>query len=208
MNQGRTKESSRAGIQAFSELQERVQKALMLPTFSTTHDASKLVTQNDTAKSVPNAGSSPESARPRHQPNWTVWNNRPLVSLFSAVCMVHNGLDVTLVTGWPMVGYWIQRTSGDIPLRARLQKLGVRMHAESAVIAWKGDSAVIRNMLDGSATTVEADSLVLACTNESQTWLGDALRQEGVAHFSVGDCVAPRLAVHAIYEGRELGLRL
>ncbi len=28
--------------------------------------------------------------RPRHQPNWVVWNGRPTVSLFSAICLIHN----------------------------------------------------------------------------------------------------------------------
>ncbi|WP_342617543.1 AlpA family phage regulatory protein [Rhodoferax sp. GW822-FHT02A01] len=40
---------------------------------------------NASELSVPN-----EPKRPRHQPNWIVWNDRLLVSLFSAICLVHN----------------------------------------------------------------------------------------------------------------------
>ena len=28
--------------------------------------------------------------KPRHQPNWVVWQGRPTVSLFSAICLIHN----------------------------------------------------------------------------------------------------------------------
>jgi len=126
----------------------------------------------------------------------------------SAWHLAENGFEVTLVTGWPMVGYWIQRTSGDIPLRGRLHKLGVTMLTESAVTEWTPQGAVVRNLQDGSTRLVEADSLVLATTNEAQTWLADALSEQGIAHHTVGDCVAPRLAVHAIYEGRALGLKI
>ena len=122
--------------------------------------------------------------------------------------LAEQGHHVTLVTGWPMVGYWIQRTAGDGPLRSRLQKLGARLCTEAAVTSWTGQGATVRNLLDGSEEFIEADALVLATTNAAQTWLSEALTEMGVAHETVGDCTAPRLAVHAIYEGRALGLRL
>jgi hypothetical protein len=40
------------------------------------------------------------------------------------------------------------------------------------------------------------------------TGLGDALAARGLAFEQVGDCVAPRRASLAFYEGRELALRL
>lgn len=122
--------------------------------------------------------------------------------------LAEQGHEVTLVTGWPMVGYWLQRTSGDGPLRSRLAKLGSYMLTESVVTHWSQEGAVVLNLLDNSQSLVPADSLILATTNVSQTWLAEALVEAGVAFESVGDCVAPRLAVHAIYEGRALGLRL
>ena len=36
----------------------------------------------------------------------------------------------------------------------------------------------------------------------------EALAGRGEEVHSIGDCAAPRLAVMAIYEGRELGMRL
>ena len=42
----------------------------------------------------------------------------------------------------------------------------------------------------------------------AETTLFDALADSNLELHAVGDCVAPRWAVHAIYEGRKLGLSL
>lgn len=118
------------------------------------------------------------------------------------------GHDVTVVTRHPTIGAELARTAADGPLRARLKRLGVRELGESAITAWHGDSADVVNLLDGETTRIVADTLVTATVGEAQTWLADALADSGVGVHTAGDCVAPRLAVMAIYEGRELGQRL
>jgi len=122
--------------------------------------------------------------------------------------LAEQGHQVTIVSGWPMVGYWIQRTAGDGQLRARLAQLGARWMTESAVSQWHGDGASVRSLLDGSEQRVDADTLVLATTNEPVTELADALRGAGPPVHVVGDALAARLAVHAIYEARALALKL
>jgi NADPH-dependent 2,4-dienoyl-CoA reductase/sulfur reductase-like enzyme len=112
------------------------------------------------------------------------------------------GHQVTIVTPHPMVGYGLQRTAGDGDLRATLAGLGVRWHTESAVTAWSGSEAHVLNLLDRSTTAVAADSLVLATTNIADTALATELGDDAIAIHVVGDAVAPRLAAHAIYEGR------
>jgi len=126
----------------------------------------------------------------------------------SAWHLAEQGHQVTVVTGWPMVGYWIQRTAGDGKLRARLAQLGARAFTESAVLAWHGNAATVRNLLDGSEQQVQADDLVLATTNVAETTLADELTDAAMAFQAVGDAVAPRLAVHAIYEGRVAGMQV
>ncbi len=118
------------------------------------------------------------------------------------------GHAVTVVTPWPMLGYWIQRTAGDAPLRARLAQLGARVLTESVVTAWHGDGASVRSLLDGREAHVDADTLVLATTNLAETSLADELESSGVELHRIGDAVAARLAVHAIYEGRKTGMQL
>lgn len=122
--------------------------------------------------------------------------------------LAEQGHTVTVVTGWPMVGFWIQRTAGDGKLRARLAQLGASWLTESAVVAWHGDAATIRNLLDGSEQRLAADALVLATSNVSDTELAQALSLAGMAFDMAGDNVAPRLAVQAIYEGRVLGMNV
>jgi hypothetical protein len=50
--------------------------------------------------------------------------------------------------------------------------------------------------------------LVLATVNQPETLLQQCLAGDGRELHAIGDRVAPRLGVMAIYEGRELALRL
>ncbi len=122
--------------------------------------------------------------------------------------LAEQGHVVTIVSGWPMVGFWIQRTAGDGQLRARLAQLGASWRNESVVTAWHGDGASVRSLLDGSESHIEADALVLATTNAPLTALHDALSVGKSENHVVGDALAARLAVHAIYEARALALKL
>ena len=78
----------------------------------------------------------------------------------------------------------------------------------SVVKGWHGDAATVVSLLDKSEERVDCDTLILATPNVSETTLADELVARGVAAHTIGDCVAPRWAVHAIYEGRKLGREL
>jgi 2,4-dienoyl-CoA reductase-like NADH-dependent reductase (Old Yellow Enzyme family)/pyruvate/2-oxoglutarate dehydrogenase complex dihydrolipoamide dehydrogenase (E3) component len=122
--------------------------------------------------------------------------------------LAEQGHEVTLVTPHAMVGKELERTAADIPLRGRLQQLGVAMLSESALTEWHGDGATLRNLLDGSERRLEADALVLATANIAETTLGEELAGSGLELHTIGDALAPRRAHNAIYEGRKLGLSL
>jgi 2,4-dienoyl-CoA reductase-like NADH-dependent reductase (Old Yellow Enzyme family) len=122
--------------------------------------------------------------------------------------LAEQGHEVTIVTRYPMVAYELIRTATDWPLRQKLQTLGVRTLTDAAITAWHGDGAEVVDLRDGASERIAADALVLATVNESQTWLQEGLHGSGLELHAIGDCVAPRLAVMAIYEGRELALRL
>jgi 2,4-dienoyl-CoA reductase-like NADH-dependent reductase (Old Yellow Enzyme family)/thioredoxin reductase len=124
--------------------------------------------------------------------------------------LAERGHRVTLVTGWPMVGYWIQRTAADRELRARLAGLGVDWHTESVVTAWDDAGAHLRDLLTGAESVLPADSLVLATTNVPESSLVGELADSGYDGQVevVGDALAARLAVHAILDGRRTGLAL
>ncbi|HTH05630.1 MAG TPA: hypothetical protein VL916_07160, partial [Ilumatobacteraceae bacterium] len=118
------------------------------------------------------------------------------------------GHEVTIVTPHAFVGSALQRTAGDGDLRATLARLGVRWHTEAALTSWSEDGADVLHLLDGSSEIVPADSLVLATTNTAVTDIVPGLDgYRGDVHV-VGDAVAPRLAVHAIYDGRVAGIAI
>jgi NADPH-dependent 2,4-dienoyl-CoA reductase/sulfur reductase-like enzyme len=122
------------------------------------------------------------------------------------------GHDVTIVTSAASVGVGIQRTAGDGALRARLAALGARWFTETILLEWHDRGAMARSLLDGAVTEISADALVLATTNEPDTRLPrqlTAVDPDGRLDLHLaGDVVAARLAVHAIYEGRVIGMRL
>jgi NADPH-dependent 2,4-dienoyl-CoA reductase/sulfur reductase-like enzyme len=122
--------------------------------------------------------------------------------------MAEKGHAVTIVTPDAYVGREIARTNADWPARARLAKLGVSFITESAVVEWHGDGATVRSLLDGGEQRLPFDSLVLATVNASETEIATGLRAAGSPFHAIGDCVAPRHAPAAIYEGRRLGLAL
>jgi len=122
--------------------------------------------------------------------------------------LAEEGHEVILVTPQAMAGWELQRTSTELPLRRRLAALGVRTLTDSAVMEWHGDGATVRNLLDGKDTRVDCDSLVLATPTEAANWLQGELADSALEIRAIGDCVAPRRAYQAIYEGRKLGLEL
>jgi hypothetical protein len=82
------------------------------------------------------------------------------------------------------------------------------MRPSTVVLAWDGAGATLRSTLTGAEDRIEADTLVIAETPVAETSLARELTERGIAFEEVGDCVAPRRASLAFYEGRELALRL
>jgi NADPH-dependent 2,4-dienoyl-CoA reductase/sulfur reductase-like enzyme len=115
---------------------------------------------------------------------------------------------VTLLTPDGLVGKELARSAADFPLRSALKRLGVSFITDAAIKEWHGDGATIVNLLDASEWREPYDGLILATPNVANTALLADLADSATTVHSVGDCVAPRWAVHAIYEGRKLGLSL
>jgi 2,4-dienoyl-CoA reductase-like NADH-dependent reductase (Old Yellow Enzyme family) len=126
--------------------------------------------------------------------------------------LAEQGHQVTLVTSMPMVGHWLQRTGSDGKLRQQLAQLGVQWQVESTLSEWGTQGALVTNALTGSTQWMAADSLVTATVNLAETSLYQAVQRHPIAKTTVihciGDCLAPRLAVHGIYEARALARTL
>ncbi len=118
------------------------------------------------------------------------------------------GHEVTIVTMVAMVGKELERTSADGPLRRRLKEKGVVFKTESAIAQWHGDGATVVDLLSGAEEHIAADTLVTATPNVANRMVQDDMETQTILSHEIGDCVAPRTAIMAIYEGRKLGLEL
>jgi NADPH-dependent 2,4-dienoyl-CoA reductase/sulfur reductase-like enzyme len=128
--------------------------------------------------------------------------------LGTATFLAENGHEVTILTAAPVVAGGLAHSAADGPLRKRFAAAGGRSIVSSAVIGWQDGAATISSLLTGDQTTLSADALVIAETPVAETALADALTARGIAYHAIGDCVAPRRASLAIYEGRELARRI
>ena len=69
--------------------------------------------------------------------------------------------------------------------------------------------AAVVSTLTGELTKIDADALVIAETPVAETALARGADRTAASPFhQIGDCVAPRRASLAFYEGRELARRL
>ena len=126
----------------------------------------------------------------------------------TAWCLAEKGHQVSLLTPDPYVARELTRTAADIPLREKLSKLGVRFITDSVLLEWRGEEAIIKSLMSGVESRQPFDCLVLACVNAPENTLQQALSKEELSLHSIGDCVSPRQAPAAIYEGRRLALTL
>ncbi|MBI3672412.1 MAG: NAD-binding protein, partial [Rhizobiales bacterium] len=120
----------------------------------------------------------------------------------TALYLAEAGHDVTIVTPAAAVMAEMARTNADVLLRSRLRQLGVTIVAEAALREWHGDGATIFSF-GGPDRRIAADSLVIAATNVPEAAIATEL---GLP--AIGDAVAARTAVMAIYEGRKLAMGL
>ncbi|HKG73370.1 MAG TPA: FAD-dependent oxidoreductase [Aestuariivirgaceae bacterium] len=125
----------------------------------------------------------------------------------TALHMAEQGHEVTLVTPAPSVMMEMSRTNADVQLRQRLRQLGATLITEAAITEWHGDGATI-SVFGAKDRHISADSLVLSTTGVPETSLSDGLEQKSLPHNIIGDAVAARTAVMAIYEGRKLAMKL
>jgi 2,4-dienoyl-CoA reductase-like NADH-dependent reductase (Old Yellow Enzyme family)/NADPH-dependent 2,4-dienoyl-CoA reductase/sulfur reductase-like enzyme len=120
----------------------------------------------------------------------------------TAIQLAESANRVTMVTAAPVIAAGLFHSAADVPARRRLARAGGDALVSTVMLAWHGDGATVRSTLSGETTRVAADALVIAETPVAATELN------GLGDHAIGDCVAPRRAALAFYEGRRLGLAL
>src|SRR5262245_55817976 len=125
----------------------------------------------------------------------------------TALHLAEAGHQVIVVTPAPAVMFEMARTSADVVLRQRLRDLGARLITEAVLREWHGDGATVAGF-GGPDERIAADSLVIAATNVPERQIVDELDARAIGHRDIGDAVAARTAVMAIYEGRKTAMAI
>lgn len=92
--------------------------------------------------------------------------------------------------------------------RERFAKLGIEVLLATAVKSWDDGKATLVNLYTGDEDVREFDTLVTATTNVPEDRVFKALEGSGMAVHTLGDAIHARTASMAIYEARELALKL
>ncbi|MGB8436547.1 MAG: hypothetical protein WCE38_20050, partial [Burkholderiales bacterium] len=111
------------------------------------------------------------------------------------------GLAVTVFT--PVAGFaWRTTIYSNLATRKRLREKKVRIVPLRAVKGFVGGALTLEDTSLGELETLAGfDSLVVAQYNRAEDALRAPLRAAGVDVRAVGDCLAPRTALEAVYEG-------
>jgi hypothetical protein len=90
---------------------------------------------------------------------------------------------------------------------ARLFRLGVEVLPWMRLYGAEDRTAYFLHTAAQEAVILEdVDTLVLACPNSPADELADGIRSLGLELHMIGDCLAPRTAEEAVYEGLKAGL--
>jgi len=93
------------------------------------------------------------------------------------------------------------------PMMRRLRAAQVQNIEHHSVIAIEPGRLQIRENLGGDTRWIQADSVVLSWYGVADDALVHALRDiDGLEVHAVGDCLAPRRAIDAIWDGFRIGV--
>ncbi|WP_027132661.1 oxidoreductase [Geminicoccus roseus] len=126
----------------------------------------------------------------------------------TAILLQERGHQVTIASADGEIARGLAHSTADGPLRRRLVQAGGRLQPYTALDAWLGGQARLRDMLSGELRLEPFDTLVLATTPVADDRLMQEVSATGGQAILIGDAVASRRASLAFYEGRRTGLAL
>jgi 2,4-dienoyl-CoA reductase-like NADH-dependent reductase (Old Yellow Enzyme family) len=114
--------------------------------------------------------------------------------------LARSGIEVTVFTA--VAGFaWRTTIYSNLATRKRLRELNVRIATLRSVKSFDGKLLVVEDVSTGELEQHAFDSLVVAQYNLAEDRLLMPLRAAGLQVMAVGDCLAPRTALEAVYEG-------
>ncbi len=128
--------------------------------------------------------------------------------LSGAEYLADRSKSVEVITPMPNVGNKIDE-SNLRPLLIRLMKKGVTFNVNEEITNYSDNVITVKNVLtDESRILNDVETLVISGLNKSKDDLYFKLKGKVNDIYRVGDCVAPRLADMAIWEGETVGRKL
>ena len=113
------------------------------------------------------------------------------------------GDQVTIVEMLPKLGVQLESMTRKVLLR-KLRENNVSFKTDSKVIRIEKEGVVIAQKEDGE-TTIPANQVIFSIGNRPENSLFDQIKSMGYEIHRIGDCLEPRSAKAAIYEGAVLG---
>lgn len=113
------------------------------------------------------------------------------------------GRDLELTVFTAVAGFaWRTTIYSNLATRKRLRDMKVRIATLRAVKGFTGGELAVEDTSTGELERLRGfDSLVVAQYNAADDRLFEPLRAAGFEVTAVGDCLAPRTALEAVYEG-------
>jgi len=113
------------------------------------------------------------------------------------------GCTVTIVEMLPKVGQQLESMTRKVLLQ-RLNSRGVEILTETSLRRVE-DKGVFVADKEGNERFIEADRVIVAIGTKPDNTLYDQIKSKGYEIYRIGDCLEPRNAKAAIYEGAVLG---
>lgn len=126
----------------------------------------------------------------------------------TALYLADKGHAVTILTAGLHPGQDIAHTASVGLMMKDLRAAEIATLTSSAALAIEERAVLVKNLLTGEESQVEADSVVLATLPKAETGLAAELDQAGLSATIIGDCVAPRKASMALFEARRAALAI
>jgi len=120
--------------------------------------------------------------------------------------LAEKGKKVEIITSLLFIGMELATTGDLIPFYVRVQKKGVVFSPNTALKEISGNTVIVLNIYANTERRIEGvDTVVLAMFNQANNQLYRSLKGKVKELHAVGDCVAPRRAIDAIYDGYTKG---
>ena len=126
-------------------------------------------------------------------------------TVVTAEHLANLGKQVTVVTNQGSYG-WRITVYSMLAVGPRFREKGIKVMPLRSVRAVEGRTLILEDRSTGETERLEGiDGIVAALGGVAEDGLYHALRERVPELRMVGDCVAPRTALEAIYEGHEAG---